>query len=144
MIRRPPRSTLFPYTTLFRSAAQRARTDLGGRLRQKLCSLLVRIGHAPSTARGLKAFVASRLPLGLQVREQLDLRLDLVDLRLEFRANLLELPLRLDAVDRGPFQALLAPSDLREVPRLDASNSPQLSIGLVIGRQSATSRLKPE
>src|SRR2546427_5705512 len=30
MIRRPPRSTLFPYTTLFRSAsdrAQRARTD---------------------------------------------------------------------------------------------------------------------
>src|SRR5689334_23968971 len=31
MIRRPPRSTLFPYTTLFRSTAQRAavpRTDL--------------------------------------------------------------------------------------------------------------------
>src|SRR3712207_8463941 len=25
MIRRPPRSTLFPYTTLFRSAARRAR-----------------------------------------------------------------------------------------------------------------------
>src|SRR3712207_8057872 len=25
MIRRPPRSTLFPYTTLFRSAAERAR-----------------------------------------------------------------------------------------------------------------------
>src|SRR5574340_421814 len=28
MIRRPPRSTLFPYTTLFRSF-QRARTDVG-------------------------------------------------------------------------------------------------------------------
>src|SRR3712207_6848392 len=28
MIRRPPRSTLFPYTTLFRSAGQRA-ADLG-------------------------------------------------------------------------------------------------------------------
>src|SRR5260221_1912515 len=27
MIRRPPRSTLFPYTTLFRSAEQRARGD---------------------------------------------------------------------------------------------------------------------
>src|SRR2546430_6921206 len=27
MIRRPPRSTLFPYTTLFRSALDRARTD---------------------------------------------------------------------------------------------------------------------
>src|SRR3712207_8975551 len=31
MIRRPPRSTLFPYTTLFRSAAHaRARRDDGG------------------------------------------------------------------------------------------------------------------
>src|SRR3712207_7734214 len=27
MIRRPPRSTLFPYTTLFRSAARHARAD---------------------------------------------------------------------------------------------------------------------
>src|SRR5687768_18169180 len=27
MIRRPPRSTLFPYTTLFRSALRRARRD---------------------------------------------------------------------------------------------------------------------
>src|SRR5256885_2958560 len=27
MIRRPPRSTLFPYTTLFRSAGQRIRRD---------------------------------------------------------------------------------------------------------------------
>src|SRR2546422_7286798 len=27
MIRRPPRSTLFPYTTLFRSAAQRIHAD---------------------------------------------------------------------------------------------------------------------
>src|SRR2546429_1475465 len=27
MIRRPPRSTLFPYTTLFRSSAQRDRSD---------------------------------------------------------------------------------------------------------------------
>src|SRR2546430_5970709 len=31
MIRRPPRSTLFPYTTLFRSAARGDRADLGGR-----------------------------------------------------------------------------------------------------------------
>src|SRR5574340_347708 len=29
MIRRPPRSTLFPYTTLFRSEAWRARRDAG-------------------------------------------------------------------------------------------------------------------
>src|ERR1043165_7931227 len=31
MIRRPPRSTLFPYTTLFRSGGARARGDLGHR-----------------------------------------------------------------------------------------------------------------
>src|SRR4051812_49957815 len=29
MIRRPPRSTLFPYTTLFRSCSQRAEADAG-------------------------------------------------------------------------------------------------------------------
>src|SRR3712207_8940420 len=32
MIRRPPRSTLFPYTTLFRSVAPPARADRGGAL----------------------------------------------------------------------------------------------------------------
>src|SRR3954466_11261893 len=31
MIRRPPRSTLFPYTTLFRSMREGKRVDLGGR-----------------------------------------------------------------------------------------------------------------
>src|SRR2546430_326505 len=31
MIRRPPRSTLFPYTTLFRSRPARGRDDEGGR-----------------------------------------------------------------------------------------------------------------
>src|SRR3712207_8901016 len=35
MIRRPPRSTLFPYTTLFRSG--RARLGDGGGRRQALC-----------------------------------------------------------------------------------------------------------
>src|SRR3712207_8579100 len=32
MIRRPPRSTLFPYTTLFRSPGERPRKSLIGRL----------------------------------------------------------------------------------------------------------------
>src|SRR5688572_31399397 len=37
MIRRPPRSTLFPYTTLFRSPAQdaSAQAAAGGRLRRR-------------------------------------------------------------------------------------------------------------
>src|SRR2546430_3876393 len=34
MIRRPPRSTLFPYTTLFRSAAPRARRRRGSASRR--------------------------------------------------------------------------------------------------------------
>src|SRR3712207_9086067 len=36
MIRRPPRSTLFPYTTLFRSAGLDVLADLGQRLAQRL------------------------------------------------------------------------------------------------------------
>src|SRR5260221_6611054 len=35
MIRRPPRSTLFPYTTLFRSPSIHLRYDLWGRLVQR-------------------------------------------------------------------------------------------------------------
>src|SRR3989441_9444103 len=34
MIRRPPRSTLFPYTTLFRSLVIAARVDVAARCRQ--------------------------------------------------------------------------------------------------------------
>src|SRR5947209_14349846 len=39
MIRRPPRSTLFPYTTLFRSVADAFQFDIG-RVRNKTCHLL--------------------------------------------------------------------------------------------------------
>src|SRR5438477_9090149 len=34
MIRRPPRSTLFPYTTLFRSQCRRSRSRCAARLRR--------------------------------------------------------------------------------------------------------------
>src|SRR2546429_3961514 len=57
MIRRPPRSTLFPYTTLFRSLARRllaqvedagdARVEPADRVRLKLAALLHDIGHYP-------------------------------------------------------------------------------------------------
>src|SRR3712207_6943145 len=39
MIRRPPRSTLFPYTTLFRSAGASAPTPVNERLRRILANL---------------------------------------------------------------------------------------------------------
>src|SRR2546429_1142585 len=35
MIRRPPRSTLFPYTTLFRSFSAPRRADQRGRMRER-------------------------------------------------------------------------------------------------------------
>ena len=41
MIRRPPRSTLFPYTTLFRSSAESYKRKVG-RLMMKCLSLLIR------------------------------------------------------------------------------------------------------
>src|SRR5256885_5434440 len=36
MIRRPPRSTLFPYTTLFRSILRQRRVGIAGKQRQRL------------------------------------------------------------------------------------------------------------
>src|SRR2546430_8616126 len=36
MIRRPPRSTLFPYTTLFRSRSDQAAITMWGRVRENL------------------------------------------------------------------------------------------------------------
>src|SRR3712207_8797682 len=57
MIRRPPRSTLFPYTTLFRSAGQRAALPrpaealrvLRGRLQSRVPD---RLGQADEPVRG--------------------------------------------------------------------------------------------
>src|SRR2546430_4253661 len=45
MIRRPPRSTLFPYTTLFRSALEQGRPGLRLRLRSFGRSLGLRQGR---------------------------------------------------------------------------------------------------
>src|SRR5690349_23180771 len=44
MIRRPPRSTLFPYTTLFRSLIVPHKIDIGGRRLNMIC-----IGHGAPT-----------------------------------------------------------------------------------------------
>src|SRR2546430_10041322 len=67
MIRRPPRSTLFPYTTLFRSPRGNARTDLLVPFRRSAADLLtewralgvrddvshvVRVGGRPVTVIG--------------------------------------------------------------------------------------------
>src|SRR3712207_7815657 len=67
MIRRPPRSTLFPYTTLFRSRAAAQGADLG------LSQLLPgdhRHGQGPALARSL----AARPDAHLQRHKRPDLR----------------------------------------------------------------------
>src|SRR2546430_16084719 len=54
MIRRPPRSTLFPYTTLFRSAGERAGRGEGDRRQQcqpETGTGGTRVVHVPSCAR---------------------------------------------------------------------------------------------
>src|SRR3712207_8729485 len=43
MIRRPPRSTLFPYTTLFRSRRARARREMGAREGDVLVGIVGRL-----------------------------------------------------------------------------------------------------
>src|SRR2546428_3356661 len=51
MIRRPPRSTLFPYTTLFRSLAS------GALLSEPTCGSCAGIGHVPAAGtKSLRAF----------------------------------------------------------------------------------------
>src|SRR2546428_3573941 len=47
MIRRPPRSTLFPYTTLFRSAPQLRRNPLGSGTILSYAVILQRLPRAP-------------------------------------------------------------------------------------------------
>src|SRR5256885_8370100 len=47
MIRRPPRSTLFPYTTLFRSAVEKKRPD--GRAADEIRPISIEVGVAPRT-----------------------------------------------------------------------------------------------
>src|SRR3712207_8486621 len=57
MIRRPPRSTLFPYTTLFRSEQRVGLEDGLGVLRNEVGPALVGevrgVGHAQAPARGV-------------------------------------------------------------------------------------------
>src|SRR2546422_4928982 len=67
MIRRPPRSTLFPYTTLFRSIGRIARTHqesisegLDAGEREQLAALLLRIADQQGLRRGVHPGFRSR------------------------------------------------------------------------------------
>src|SRR3712207_8796976 len=66
MIRRPPRSTLFPYTTLFRSSDPIHPQDLGEQLAQ---DLLGGRGRLPAVA-GSECRCWQRAPVQFSVRRQ--------------------------------------------------------------------------
>src|SRR2546425_12682432 len=53
MIRRPPRSTLFPYTTLFRSGRAAAEAIMTTDTRPKEAALRVEVGGRPVTIGGI-------------------------------------------------------------------------------------------
>src|SRR5207245_471010 len=82
--------------------------------------------------------------LGFQVRELANLRLDFLDLPFDLRADLLELSLRLHAVDRRILQGLLRPPDLRAIAGLNLPKALQLSTDLVRGRNPRTPAARPE
>src|SRR2546426_11872181 len=60
MIRRPPRSTLFPYTTLFRSHAERLQPELTGRELWQVPALLLRRAVTQERAHDVHLRVADR------------------------------------------------------------------------------------
>src|SRR2546430_7814332 len=72
MIRRPPRSTLYPYTTLFRSHRARARRrvgDLPGVKRERLDAELA-VCHAGLGGRCAKERGGCRAPANYSTRER--------------------------------------------------------------------------
>src|SRR3712207_7374658 len=72
MIRRPPRSTLFPYTTLFRSTGTKGFVlGISGGLDSSLAGKLAQLAVNELEAEGVEAnFVAVRLPYGVQHDEE--------------------------------------------------------------------------
>src|SRR5256885_6983307 len=66
MIRRPPRSTLFPYTTLFRSAPARSRLIVTVAWGFEICRSLVTLSRSGS----LRSSAVSRFALSYNARSE--------------------------------------------------------------------------
>src|SRR2546427_6784908 len=70
MIRRPPRSTLFPYTTLFRSVGGRARNAVAEVGRDKRIAHCIVQGQLAIAGLGRLAVVAEELVVQLSVAQR--------------------------------------------------------------------------
>src|SRR2546422_7090980 len=77
MIRRPPRSTLFPYTTLFRSYAERLARGLEVKLGGRAVTLAP-VAHALAFPRGVGGLHTMRLERSEEHTSELQSRLHLV------------------------------------------------------------------
>src|SRR5258708_29453298 len=76
MIRRPPRSTLFPYTTLFRSFRENARNPRPGMIFQGNCDRVMVAGaQKPANAKYVNRYL-NEIALA-QHRDPLDVMLDI-------------------------------------------------------------------
>src|SRR3712207_7377433 len=100
MIRRPPRSTLFPYTTLFRSRQVDGKAELRGERLGK-CSLAFCTALAPSTLVSLRCVLRPRRSeehtSELQSRQYLVCRLLLEKKKTRCSRSLRTRPLRVSA-----------------------------------------------
>src|SRR2546428_6339772 len=100
MIRRPPRSTLFPYTTLFRSETERKAIAWVGP-----GPVPTRLAAARTSARVLRARrPPAALPRSEEHTSELQSRSDLVCRLLLEKKNFLILMLHLDRVNLSQFQ----------------------------------------
>src|SRR2546422_6795941 len=68
MIRRPPRSTLFPYTTLFRSG--RRRVGVAGRIGRAYLEAVAAVGQAAIALRGRAGCKGTRVELTGESRSE--------------------------------------------------------------------------
>src|SRR5947207_12665278 len=97
MIRRPPRSTLFPYTTLFRSrdgvAQEAVPAMLGGLARHQraVAALHARLPVSGRARHAARAVGAQRRVVGLRDGDRTGLARDVVRALLHGRRDLLEL-----------------------------------------------------
>src|SRR3712207_8248901 len=72
MIRRPPRSTLFPYTTLFRSQLQREYGDRGFTVVGVPCNQFA--GQEPGSAEEIAAFCSATYGVTFPMTRKVDVR----------------------------------------------------------------------
>src|SRR3712207_5414127 len=115
MIRRPPRSTLFPYTTLFRSSPQAALVDS---LFEHDGKLVVGVSQVLGVVRNLQppdAFERAPVPAddAVPVRDRLVKALQLVDA--ERRAQLVHAPVVAEVHNRLKALALAVVPDRARV-----------------------------